>query len=56
MPVTAERAIQFECEKCGHIQYGDYTLDMGWHEDRAIMEDRINCENCGHENHVIEEL
>ena len=56
MTVTAERAIQFECEECGLVQFSEYTLVHGWYGDRAVNEDNIDCEKCGHENHVIEEL
>ena len=56
MTVTAEKAIQFECEKCGHIQYSEYTLAPGWYQDRAVNEDSILCELCGHDQHIIEEL
>lgn len=56
MPVEAKKAIQFECENCGEVQFSEYTLNHGWHVDRAVNEDRIDCEECGHENHVIEEL
>ena len=56
MTVRAEQAIQFECEKCKEVQYADYSLEHGWHEDRAVNEDLIACQSCGHENHVIEEL
>jgi len=48
MTVTAGRAIQFECEKCGHFQYESYTLSGGWHIDRAVNEDHIICEKCDH--------
>ena len=56
MPVDARKAIMFVCEECGFNQYSDYTLEHGWFEDRAVNEDRIDCEECSHENHVIEEL
>lgn len=56
MTVEAGRAIWFECEKCTHGQYADYSLDSGWFDGRAVNEDYIDCEECGHENHVIEEL
>ena len=56
MTVEAEKAIQFECENCGHFQYESYTLCSGSFEDRAVNEDRIDCEKCGYENHIIEEL
>lgn len=56
MAVTAEKAIEFKCEKCDKFQFAEYTLAQGWYEDRAVNEDRIDCEYCGHENHVIEEL
>ncbi len=56
MTVDAEKAIQFECEECKEVQFADYMLEPGWHEDRAVNEDRINCSECNHENHVIEEL
>lgn len=56
MTVEAEKAIEFKCEKCGELQYFDYTLIPGWYEDRAVNEDKITCEKCSHQNHVIEEL
>ena len=56
MTVKAEKSMQFDCEKCGHLNYGPYTLCHGWYGDRAVMEDKIDCSKCGHENHVIEEL
>ena len=56
MTTEAMRAISFECEECGEIQFADYTLESGWFEDRVVMSDLIDCENCGRENHVIEEL
>jgi len=46
----------FECEKCHHGQYADYTLGSDWEDDRAVMADNIDCEECGHENRVIEDL
>lgn len=54
--VEISRAIQFKCEKCGHIQYAEYTLTPGWYEDRAVNEDNILCEYCNHDQHVIDEL
>ena len=54
--VKAAKAIKFECEECGYDQYADYTLEHGWYDDRAVMRDNIACENCGHDNLVIEEL
>jgi len=54
--VVAERAIQFECENCGHMQYDNYALSPGWYINRAVNEDNIVCAECGHDNHVIEEL
>ncbi|MBU2644482.1 hypothetical protein KKI24_07205 [bacterium] len=56
MSVEAQKAIYFECENCGHGQYGEYTLDHGWEDDRAVMVDTIDCEKCTHPNRVIEEL
>ena len=56
MTVEADRAIGFACEKCGEYQYHEYSLDNEWYEDRCVMADRIDCEYCGHENHVIENL
>lgn len=56
MTVTAEKAIYFECEECGHGMYIDYTLDHDWEGDRAVMSDKIDCEECQHQNRVIEEL
>ena len=53
MTVTAEKAIYFECEKCGYRQYHHYTLEKISSE---IMENLINCESCGQTNHVIEEI
>ena len=54
--VKAEKAIQFTCEKCLTPQFGEYSLMEGWYIDRVVMEDKIDCEKCGHTNHVIEEL
>ncbi len=56
MTVEAEKAIQFECEECGRVQFSEDTLCYGRYADRTVKEDRIDCEKCGHENHVIEEL
>jgi len=56
MTVKALKAVFWQCEECRHGQYGNYTLEHSWHEDRAVMADNIICETCGHENHVIEEL
>ena len=56
MTVTAEKAILFECEKCHKEQFYKYSLEHGWYDDRAVMEDRIVCQYCNHDNHVIEEL
>ena len=58
MTVKAKKAIYFECEKCGHGQYFDYTLEHSWESDpdRAVMADKIDCEKCNHQNRVIEEL
>jgi len=56
MTVKASRAILFDCEYCGETQYSSYALDQEWYEDRMVMADRIDCEVCGKENHVIEEL
>ena len=55
MTVEAEKAIQYECEKCGEVQFSEYTLCPEWFEDREVMSDRILCDSCGHDNHVIEE-
>jgi len=55
MTVKAGRAIMFDCEYCGEAQYHEYTLEMEWSKDRMVMADRIECEFCGKENHVIEE-
>lgn len=56
MSIKAEPAIEFTCEKCGEIQYADYTLDQDWEEDRAVMADNIDCKKCGHENRVFMEM
>jgi hypothetical protein len=56
MTVQACRAIYFDCEKCDHGQYADYTLDHDWEDDRAVYADNIDCEKCGHTNRVIEEM
>jgi DNA-directed RNA polymerase subunit M/transcription elongation factor TFIIS len=56
MSVKAEKAISFECEKCRHHQFIEYTLDHDWEDDRAVMADNIDCEECKHVNRVIEEL
>jgi len=58
--IKAERAIQFDCEQCGETQYFEYTLEHGWCYDdgrsRAVMQDEVQCEFCGHMNHVYQEL
>jgi hypothetical protein len=58
MTVVADKAIGFECEKCGKYNYEDYALDQGWDNDppRAVMEDNVICDKCGHENRVIMEM
>lgn len=56
MTTEAMRAISFECEECGEIQFADYTLVDGWYMGRAVNEDNIICEHCWHDQHVIEEL
>jgi len=56
MTVEAERAIQFECEECGEIQYHEYSLQDSWLDNRAVNADNIMCEKCGHDNFVFEEL
>lgn len=50
--VKAWPAIEFECEKCGHVQYADYSLEDEWIDDHVVLADKIDCEKCGHENHV----
>ena len=55
MTVTAKKAIQFECEECGHFQYGSYSLEGAYYKGRVVNEDHIMCKQCGHDNHVIEE-
>ena len=54
MSELAKKAIYFECEKCGQGQYLDYTLEYFWEDDRAVMADMIDCENCYHQNRVIQ--
>ena len=56
MAQVAQTAIQFECEKCGKIQFEEDSLDYAWFKDRTVREDHIQCEKCGHDNHVIQEL
>lgn len=56
MSVNAQKAIKFDCEKCGETQYADYTLEQSWEDDRAVMADNIDCCKCGHTNRVIDEL
>ena len=56
MTQTANKAIQFKCEKCGYIQFSKYTLEYSYFEDRYVYQDHIQCEKCGHDNHVIQEL
>ena len=56
MTTTVEKAIYFRCEYCDHPQYHRYSLEHGWHDDRAVMQDNILCEKCGRDNHIIEEL
>ena len=56
MSVEVDRAIGFECEKCGEYQYHEYSLEQDWEDDRVVMADTIDCEKCGHANRVIEEL
>ncbi len=60
MTVEAGKAIWFECEKCSHGQYADYTLEKDWEgsgeDGRVVMADFVDCEKCGYGNRVIEEL
>jgi len=56
MTTEAGRAIIFDCEHCGETQFASYTLEQEWYVDRMVMADNIDCEFCGKENHVIEEL
>lgn len=56
MTVEADRTIGFRCEKCGEYQYHEYSLEVEQLKDRVVMSDRIDCEYCGHTNHVIEYL
>lgn len=59
MSVEADRAIGFECEKCGGYQFHEYTLEPSWEyepESRAVMADTIDCEHCGHSNRVYQEM
>ena len=56
MTTKAYKAIEFTCEYCEKRQYAEYTLDHEWFEDRYVNSDWINCEECGKENHVIQEL
>ena len=56
MAVQVEKAIRFKCEHCGKVQFGEYTLIPGKYMDREVNEDHILCEQCNHDNHVIEEL
>lgn len=56
MTTTAQKAIYFRCEDCDYPQYHLHTLEHGWFNDRYVNQDHIVCENCGFDNHIIEEL
>jgi hypothetical protein len=59
MSVKADKAIGFECEKCGAYQYHAYTLEPNWERDqkgsRPVNVDVIDCGKCRHPNRVYEE-
>ena len=56
MAQVAWPAIKYKCEKCGMEQFEEDSLDYGCYENKAVRQDHIQCENCGHDNHVIQEL
>lgn len=56
MAVIAHRAIWFECKECKWVNYYPYTLEPELHKGKKIMGDKLFCEKCKTDNHVIEEL
>ena len=54
--VDAEKAIQFTCGHCGHINYESYCLENDWIDDAACLSDVISCSKCGKDNKVVERL
>jgi ribosomal protein L37E len=59
MSTEVDKAIGFECEKCGEYQFHEYALEPSWEhepESRAVNADTIDCVKCGHPNRVYEEL
>lgn len=52
MSVQIRKAIWFHCEKC---KWGQFSFDtLEFNKDSKIREDRIDCQECSYENHVIE--
>lgn len=54
--VEAEKAVQFECGYCGHLNYESYALNYDWIDDAACNSDVISCEKCGKDNKVVERI
>ncbi|MCK5611309.1 hypothetical protein KAR91_56085 [Candidatus Pacearchaeota archaeon] len=52
--VEAEKAIQFECGHCEHINFESDSLDSDWINDAACRSDVIACSKCGKDNKVVE--
>lgn len=49
-------ALEFECEKCGEIQYCDNNLEPEMVDGRVVSQDTIDCDKCSHENRIFQEL
>ena len=47
------QAIEFECFKCGEVQYADDNLEHGEYNGCAVESDILDCESCGVENFVF---
>ena len=52
MSVEAEKHIRFKCEKCGKLEYAVDALECALWKGVFVNSDRVDCEKCGHTNHV----
>lgn len=53
MTAYAVPAIEFRCEKCRCRNWTYDTLELVFENGEHLRVDNIDCDKCGHTNHVI---
>lgn len=54
IPVT--NIIEFKCENCEKEQSHCDSLELKFIDGKKVLSDKIDCNECGHTNHVYKDL